>query len=265
MQINTKYNYTPIFKSRNKDIKKADDIQRKSRQTFPVMSPTYVDKFYKSTKTNADAKNIYRNLDRKLGIMRNLTTNSSLGLHSPFEKKIPFTRVLSGIQFSKVGNCHECSIATLAALAANGYYDSQRENLVLEIDFIDKKTGEDCYINELLDHSFVVTTLDKKNKKEKDKIVVDSWLGFADSVSGAKERYKHLYSDKKINNIIEIKKDMFKQHKLKKDGVLIDFNDYDIRYNMQFYPVDNLKRDVIKELGMYSRIMFENLVLPKSH
>lgn len=259
------------FSSRNKNIRRADDIQRAARNTFPVLSPSYIDEFYLSTKmknevpVNMQARTLFKKADNKLTALRTVSkAPEKYGLElMPYEKETPYAHLLNGMELLKIGNCEECAVAALAALTANGYYNSQRVSLGMEIQYVDKKTGKIEYKEiEPLDHSFVITSLDNENPKEKDKIVVDPWMGFTDSVSGAKARFKQIYGEKELHNIFSYHRSMFRVNMAMKTGNVIDYNDYELRSNFIFYPSDMYTKEDLKDLGLYARIMYSDLVRP---
>ena len=262
------------FHSRNKNIRKADDIQRKARSEFSILNPSYIDEFYSSARlingapVNIKARKIFKKIDKKLTALRKITKEpDKYGVEqTPLQKKTPYGLLLNSINFLKVGNCEECAATVLAALAANGFYNSQKVYLGLEIQYTDKKTGKTKYREiESLDHAFVVTTLDKENPKEKDKIVIDSWLGFADSTSGANARYKQMYKKEKLDNILSYHRSMFRLNMAIETGKTIDFNDYQLRTNFIYYPADNNTIDEMKDLGIYSAIIYDDLILPTNN
>ena len=268
------YSKSINFHSRNKNIRKADDIQRRARSEFPILSPSYIDEFYSSTKlingnpVNIKARKIFKKIDKKLTALRKITKEpDKYGVEqTPIQMKTPFGLLLNCINLLKVGNCGECATTVLAALAANGFYNSQKVYLGLEIQYIDKKTGEIKYREiEPLDHAFVVTTLDKENPKKKDEIVIDSWLGFADSISGAKARYKQMYKQEELDNLLSYHRSMFRLNMAIETGKTIDFNDYKLRTNFIFYPANNSSIEDMRDLGIYSAIMYDNLILPTTN
>ncbi len=274
MKINSTNYYKSInFYSRNKNIRKADDIQRKARMTFPVFSPSYIDEFYSSTRlvddipVNEKARKIFKKIDRKLTLLRKVTKEpDQYGIEqTSLQRKTPYALLLSSMNLLKVGNCEECAATVLSTLAANGFYNAQKVYLGLEIQYLDKKTGEIKY-NKCtpLDHSFVVTTLDKENPKEKDKIVIDSWLGFADSIAGANERFKKMLSKDQLDNIYSFHRSMFRLNMYEDTGELINFNDYELRSKLVFYPADNYTEEDMKDLGFYSKLIYDELILPKA-
>jgi len=267
-----KTNYIPAFSAKNENIRKADDIQRRARLTFPLLSPSYMDTFYSVTRldskdnpVNLKARKLFKKLDLKLSAIRDFSKNpEKYGFGRGNFPESPLSLRLNGMEFLKAGNCEECAIAALAALTANGYYDSQRVVLALETAFQDKETGNIVYeaINSL-DHTFVVTTMGKKHPKEKDKIVVDPWLGFADSVSGAKARFKQIYNDDDYDKIKSYTRSMF-NFEMAKLGKMINLDDYKMLTRLIFYPVNEYSEDDMKNIGFYSRIMYSNLILPKN-
>ena len=264
--------FHPKFKSRKKEIRKADDIQRRMLQTFPMLSPSYMDEFYFSTKIDKDgvpvnkhARHIFKKADCKLTAVRTISKNpEKYGIkRSKVEQNIPYTQLLDGIRLMKVGNCEEKAIAALAALCANGEYNAERVCLGLKTEYINKNTGETEYqAIDSLDHSFVVAVLEDSEKK--DKIVMDPWLGFTDSISGAKARFKQIYDDNALHDILSYHRSMFRLQKAEKTGIVIKPEDYERRTNFVFYTPVKLTDENLKDLGLYSRIMFDKLILPES-
>ncbi len=263
--------YSLSFKAHKKEIRDADDIQRQARKTFPFISSSYVDEFYltadknKFEKKNQRAREISDKLYAKLKVGRNIVKYPFLyGLRvSDFEKEIPYAMVLSTLPMIKTGNCHECAVASLAALTANGYYDSHKIDLMLETQLINKKTGEvENTTLDSLDHSFVVSSMGKNSDKEEDQVVLDSWLGFADSVSGAKARFKQIYSDDYLDEIYKKNRSLYRLEKAKQ-GEAIFFDDYECKQKMVFKRSDPFTEKQMQDLGLYSRIIHEQLWMKK--
>lgn len=263
--------YSISFKAHKKEIRDADDIQRQARKTFPFISSSYVDEFYltadknKFEKKNQRAREISDKLYAKLRVGRNIVKYPFLyGLRvSDFEKEIPYAMVLSTLPLIKTGNCHECAVASLAALTANGYYDSHKIDLMLETQLINKKTGEvENTTLDSLDHSFVVSSMGKNSDKEEDQVVLDSWLGFADSVSGAKARFKQIYSDDYLDEIYKKNRSLYRLEKAKQ-GEAIFFDDYECKQKMVFKRSDPFTEKQMQDLGLYSRIIHEQLWMKK--
>ena len=259
------------FKSKNKNVRKADDIQRRARHVFPVLSSSYIDEFYSSTKIKRNnnqisikANQLLKKVDSRISAIRKLAKkkDASNSKYSWIDDNIPYTKILDGVKLLKAGNCEECAKVVLAALSANGYYNSQRVSLAVDISYINKKTGE-CEYNcvEPIDHSFVITSLDNDNPKKNDYVVIDSWLGFADSISGAKARFKQVFDNKALQNLLSFHRSMFRLNKFEQSGTRINFDDYQQREKFVFYSSDNYTPEDFKDLGLYSRIMYENLLL----
>ncbi len=207
-------NTNTYFRARNSRIRQADDIQRRARREFPALSSTYIDKFYTIAQTSNH--DIYKRhkadtysqiIDEKIADMREATDK----VETAADLYIPYSKVLNHVKKIRAGNCAECSASVVAALAANGIYDSEISNLGLLIEFKNKKTGKSEFESIVpIDHSFVVTALNNRKPKEKDKIVIDSWFGFTDSISGAKGRYKPIYNENSFEADIAEKMAIFK-------------------------------------------------------
>lgn len=267
MNISLVNNYTNLtFSARNKDIRKADDIQRHSRQVFPMLSPTYIDEFYISAKQEKDTPKIQYlnnemtaeiNAARKSHKLKSMTEDNGLCSH-PMANFYLYT--LLNLTKNKIGNCKEASIATIGMLASKGYYDSHKVNLVLRNEFINKQTKKVEFSSEIpLDHAFVITSLNEESRQDdNNKIVLDSWMGFADSVSGAKNRYKHLFTEDKLAKLKQQSIETFKTH-LKLYGEEFDMDKYEMRHNFVFNRSDNLTQKDMKEFGMFVKMMEKDI------
>lgn len=159
-----------------------------------------------------------------------------------------------------LGNCMEYAKSTMAALCANGYYNSERVNLRYEVKFINKKTGETEYKSEdSLDHSFIITDLNCR--KEKD-IIVDSWLNFADYKNGAVARFKGIFDDE-IRDCEKFHKKLFTLEKLKKEGKY-NPEDYKMEAGFVFAPREiNATKYEKERLGDYARNIYPELILDR--
>lgn len=259
------------FKSRNKNIRKADDIQRRARQVFPVLSSSYIDEFYLSgnqkeagTEKDLVFRKLLKKVDTKILAIREVAKNRNKyrSIANNKNNGALYVSTLQSLKLLKAGNCQECAMAVLAALAANGFYNSKRVSLALELSYVDKKTGECVYKNTYpIDHSFVVTSLDKNMQDERDLIVIDSWLGFTDSVSGAKNRFKSFFTNDRYNSILSYNKSMFKlfMRGLSRDS--FNFDDYELRKNFKFFDSDHYNADDFKNLGLYSQEIYRDLII----
>lgn len=271
MKISFQQTYIqPTFSAKKPEIRKADDIQRKSKANFPMFSPTYLKEFYflgqksiddpKITRTRQIAQRIVYKINAARECDRQDSEYSFI--HS-FRKETPYIRTLHRIKDSKIGNCEEASCATMATLAANGYYDSKRMSLVLKGQFVNKETNEVAYttIPHPLDHVFVVSAMGKENPTEKDLVVLDSWYGFSDSISKAKEKYQKLADNKKVKNDIKEELSLFRVDYFAETGKILDWNDYNIKYSIQFKEKENYTEEDIKALGRHARMMYPRLCL----
>ena len=168
-----KITFNPSFKSKNQNIRKADDIQRTARCNFPFVSPSYCDAFYKTSKNwSPEIKDKYEKVikraDKKITAIRSLSAESAFEGTTFDEKNLnaPIFQTLRGIKLLKVANCHECAALTIAALTANGIYDVKRVNLEAEFQYINKETGEVEYkATEPIDHTTVIAKMGKDKKR----------------------------------------------------------------------------------------------------
>ncbi len=261
----------PNFSAKKPEIRKADDIQRKAKANFPMFSPSYLREFYILPKKCVDdtklnrTRQIAQRIVYKINAARECDRQDLEYCYkwNPYRKEIPYTRTLQRIKGSKIGNCEEASCATMATLAANGYYDSKRMSLVLKGQLVNKKTKKIEYttIPHSLDHAFVVSSLGKENATEKDLIVLDSWYGFADSISKAKEKYQKLADNPKVKNDIKEELSLYRVDYFSETGKILDWNDYDIKYSIQFKEKENYTENDIKALGIHARMIYPHLCL----
>ena len=140
----------PTFSAKKKEIKKADDIQRKSKEIFPMFSPAYLNEFYVLNGKGMDPKQvrtrqIAQRIVFKINAGRDYDDYDNRYSFIVNRKETPFIRTLERIKKEKIGNCHEASITAMAALAANGYTDAKRASLKLRGEFVDKKTNKVVY------------------------------------------------------------------------------------------------------------------------
>ena len=255
MKILTNNFYTnPSFTSRKKEVKKADDIQRRAVNTFPIFSPSYVETFYnipqKWTKDSKYDKNMNyaQRLVYKINAERALERDYDDSISSIFEPH--FVKTLDRIKATKIGNCHEASILTLAALAANGITDAKRYELNLRIDFVNKNTQETLFSHKTdFDHIFTMTAFNKKNPTKNDFIVLDSWFGFCDSISGAKSKYHQIVDLNSYKDILRDEFSLFRVRYFEETGEFIQRKDYQPKLRFEFKEVDNFNSDYLKHLG----------------
>lgn len=260
-----KISFNPSFKSKNQNIRKADDIQRTARNNFPFTSPSYFDAFYKTSKNwTPEIKDKYENVvtraDRKISAIRELSSDGAFEGITLDEKNLnaPIFQTLRGIKLLKAANCHECAALSIAALTANGIYDVKRVNLEAKFQYINKKTGEVEYkATEPIDHTTVVA----KIGKEKEEVIVDTWLGFADSPSGAKGKFKQILWNSDIREKSRLHRSLFRVEKIQKDGILIDPDkDYELQIGINFKEAEETTQEDMRLIGYYSRCCFPELI-----
>ncbi len=255
MEISSLNFMQPNFTARKEIIRRADDLVRHSRKNFPVLSNSYMDMFYNIrnyaflSDKSKKADRLYNKVSERVGKVREHSD-----VYSENRSDGEYKALLGCIKDLKAGNCEECSDTLTATLAANGYYHSYKYDLALDVSIINKETGEvESSSRNQLDHTFVVTTLDKYPASEKNRVVADSWLGFADSISGAKEKYKKIYSDR-------IKEIILEKFLTLNNKETINPSDYEVRTKMVFCPSLRDAYDSIEEMGDYCKRKYKELV-----
>ena len=237
MKINSfNFLYTPSFLAKSKTARKADDIQRRAKANFPVMSVTYLNDNYgvfadKNGKYYEKA-HLYRlNLDDKIHSSRKNISNEIYD-KSYDNPLFGLNSWLCGIKKNKIGNCAENARIALAALYANGYYNSSLVLLYYNVNILDRKTNEMVMqYPESLDHCFVVTDMKKGLNKDNPKnYVLDLWLGFGSSKEDADRKFKAFYGKDKLE---EIKNNAIKLF-FKKDKP--DLERYQVRAKFEYMP-----------------------------
>ncbi len=252
--------YSPSFSARNKEIRTADAIERKTKAEFPMLSQTYIDSFYRS-RDKGPVVSKQLQMQSKIKEMRRIAANPEAYGHkvsSPFERNTLYPNNLNAIKSLKMGNCRENAMAAVAVLLANGYYNSERTLLMYKVDFVNKETGElESSGLYPLDHSFAVSDMNRGGKKD---IVIDPWLGFADSKSGAIARFKQIYSEEDYKEAISILRGLFCADKM------ITYDEfaqkYDTKTGFYFMPAENDLEEFQKfALGQYARAKFKGILL----
>lgn len=256
--MNISYNNFIPFRARNKEIRRADDIQRRANNNFNFISSSRIQDYYETTKNYENkikAKGIYDKLTGVILAARyaaealNITGNG-IG--------VLYADDLDLSEHTGLGNCMEYAKAAMAALCANGYYNSERVNLRYETKFINKETNEVEYKSEdTLDHSFVITDLNCR--KEKD-IVVDPWLNFADYKEGALTKFKDIFEDK-TKYLEKYHCKLFMIEKLQ-NGEEYNPEDYKMETEFVFAPREAHATKHEKErLGDYARTIYPGLII----
>lgn len=252
--------YQPLFKAKKQTIKDADKIMRTSKKAFPFVSSTFMRSFYLTVNQNSKYHNKVINKANKIATMintnRGIVNCARINAKNPKEAKtfIPYVTSINSSLSSKVGNCQEQAQAALGVLFANGYYNSKYASLVLDVAIMNKRTNKVVYRKDVsLDHGFVLTDMNQ----EKDlNIVVDPWLGFADSKENAIARYKSIIPNEKIKRAMEdVKEDFFVLNEF-----LLYENDYVVIRKLKLLPRECNKDETIK-LGEYIKENFSEVVI----
>jgi len=253
------------FRARKKEIKKADSIERAAKANFPMISPTYIDDFYRCAKPCSINYKKANDISTRVqnDILKRRYSYALLKSKQNAPEDIIYALSLHDMKKEKTGNCMENAMAALTVLFANGYYNSERVELFYKASFINKKTGEIEYEDRTpLNHSFVLTDMKKEGEeKGKKNVVIDPWLGFADSLEGARGRFKQFYNGD-LSTCKEMFTKLFKIDKLQK-GEQFSPDDYDIRLDFEFLPCDDFEFESEKrQLGFYARCEFDGITLP---
>lgn len=273
MQISFYPKYTPSFTSKKVEIRKADDIQRKTRTAFPFFSPKYADDYYKSCssfykpKSSSDCIRHWDNvhiLDKKASKLSYVRENRHEELcgRNTFANKVAQT--ISDIQRSGLANCEEASTLTMASLIANGFPNTLKCSLKLDTMVVDKKTGEIKHTEkDSLDHAFVISTLDKDPNNQDTFYVIDSWFGFADSISGAKAKYKQYIDGSRFTKAKQKTLNNFKNRFRTKIDPSLIINNYEIRQSISYDPKEGSSpkddADIIKRFKeKYPELILDN-------
>lgn len=271
------FNSPVNFTSKNKEIKKADDLMRKSKLAFPYIGNTYIDKFYGSV-NHPSSK--YHDAAKRLRCIiygRTCAARSSKNYEEDMLIKqrmyddaakdyflVGFEKTRNAPEYSHQrhkGNCDEASRAALASLYANGFYNSNLANIFYVACAENKKTGEVTVQQEKrIDHVLVLTDMGSGDKN----IVIDPWLGFADSKSAAIGKYKEIFYDEELKELEEDAKSAFKRNLIIR-GVEDDKNNYCFKSGFVFRTKPTHKNEAQrKEAGYQYRTSYPELLLNKT-
>ena len=264
MKVNAVNNTYLNFQSRNRNIRQADDIQRNVRMCFPMMSPTYMDIFYNCHKRVTPdntryvrAEEIVDKIDKRISFLRDMFSPDKAKSYN-----ISSDSELDVIKKIKIGNCGERAATVVAGLAANGIYDVETASLHMELKYINKKTGECEYsAQEPVDHMLVIANLEPENKDENNKVVIDSWMGFADSMSGAMQKYKAIYNEKQLKDKLKFHRSMFRVNYAEKYNKIVDYNDFYLSTKLFFKPEEKFDENQLQMLGINLRLKYPELVV----
>lgn len=259
-----KITFNPSFKSKNANIRTADDIQRNAKLSFPFISTSYCDSFYQTNKKwqpNIKAKynDVMMKQNKKLSAIRLLAKRDAFKGETFDEQNMnaPIFNTLRGVKLLKTANCHECAALSMAAFAANGFYNLERANISANFEFINKETGEVEYkASEPIDHTIVIAKIGK------DDVVVDTWLGFADSISSAKAKFKQQLWNSDIRAKAREHRSLFRVKVKEETGKLINPDkDYELKTTINFNKSEECSPENIRMIGYYTRCCFPELVM----
>jgi len=169
------------FRARNANIRFADDLARHVNKNFPRLSSTK----YESLSRSDLYKDTIQKLMEKIQLMREDMYIKFLSAYGDYiSKSVIMTKT---IKKNKLGNCHESAILGEIVAKVNGI----RNCFVASLK---PKTGN---IKDSLDHAVLYVD------SMKGAYVIDPWLGFADYVPKALEKYRseyaHMFDFKKFN------------------------------------------------------------------
>ena len=217
--INTNYS----FKSKRKEIRKADDIVRNVNLQFPAFSTSYAQRNWNVL----SKKDTFLPLRIKIKIL-----NERDKFNIECKKDKYALTVFDTLKESKVGNCSEKNWLTLGALAANGYYDSFRISAQMKWNVIDKRNGKKVFAkDEDIDHDLILTTMNNTGNNTKDAVIVDGWLNKAMSFSEAKTTYFSMIKEKEMEEMKDrVTREFITLNKDKE----IDLNNYEFIPQISF-------------------------------
>lgn len=263
------------FGAKNPKIRKADDIMRQAKRVYPLVSSTYIDTFY----SNGDArkaklkKSVVRRITDTIRTARDTYLSRNPAFYD-FSLKNEQQNVLHNVLLhcigkTKAGNCSENAALAVAALAANGIYDTKCVSLYMGVEYLNPKDNTVLYKNRFpLDHAFVLTSMGENPSGNIDihddkLIVVDPWLGFADSVPAAKVKFdQYLCRKEDIAEYREVEDRLFTLAMYKK-GKNIQPEDCKVNYSFIFIDNDSSMKCERENLGMHLRMRNSGLVLPQ--
>lgn len=152
------------FKSRNAEIRFADDLARRVNQAYPRLSSTLIEDLNNARRF----PRVNRNLCDRIYLLRDIIHISVLKERDDVSC---LRSMMNVIKKYKMGNCAESACLSSIALEVNGI--KVHHPAVIRSEFDDD-----------LDHAVVLVPNNGKP------YIVDSWLGFADYVPKAFERYQ---------------------------------------------------------------------------
>lgn len=159
------------FKSRNYDIRRADDIARTVSKIFPVISSSKLSSLPKAELFTNRINQLHKKLVKtRINCIKALSS-FNIDVY-PKDKILNFLKIIKN---DRLGNCDE--MTNLAMIFT--YLRCIKDTSVADI----KNTAD-----EHLDHVVLYVENGKKP------YIIDPWLGFADYLSNAIQRYKSEFS-----------------------------------------------------------------------
>ncbi|MBR6163420.1 hypothetical protein IKQ26_05995 [bacterium] len=251
--------YQQSFGTKKPEIRKADDIQRKTREVFPFFSPSYAENYYTTCKTNYDARHLTSNQAKKLYDLR-CERYKDQTLRTPFTTVLQKT--INDVRKKGLANCGEAAIITMSTLIANGFPNTHRCAVVLNTSLIDKKTKKEVFSREFdVDHACTITTMDTNPRMDKPYIVVDSWNGFADSTSGAVTRYIRQLNKTDMKKYTQKAINEYKEQCNAKKKRFINPKDLEIKHNIDFAVIDSPDKKEEKKIQKLIRTKYPALIV----
>ena len=161
------------FKSRNYEIRRADDLAREISKRYPMLSSSKISSLPHSVAFSDAIDRLHNKLNKTR--INSIKALSSFNLFSDIASKDKILNFLKIMKKDKLGNCAE--MTKLAMIFT--FLRNIKDTCVADI-----KNSAD----EHLDH--IILYVDNGKKP----YVIDPWLGFADYLSNAIQRYKSEYS-----------------------------------------------------------------------
>ena len=161
------YNNSVKFSARNPEIRFADDVVRKLNNEFLRISSTKVETFNNAKKFPKVVSSLNENIS-SIRERINFIKKSDFPMNDSLNLLLGFLKGLHR------GNCGESANLAVIAAKMNGITNCKKVSLV-------NKAGND------FDHAIVLVD----GKKP---YIIDAWLGFADYIPNAFQRYKKDFS-----------------------------------------------------------------------
>ena len=190
--MNIQLQRQPTFNARNSTIRFADDIVRKVNREYPRISATKIESFDSAKFFPYTMNNLWESIyDLRNKVIKDFFSASNFG------KRI--SGILAPIKKYKLGNCKESAQLSLIGAKVNGIKNCK-------ICYLESPSGYNY------DHAVVLV----KGKKP---YIIDAWLGFADYVPKAIERYQ-----KEFRNCFDFKEAKTEKMLVREDvGIIQNF------------------------------------------